>query len=90
VDRPAEVWEPLIAVAEEAGGSWPERARAACVALCKVAQDRRVTLGIRLLVDLRTIFGDAEALHTRTILDRLCDGVWWGLDSDSPWCRPPR
>jgi len=87
VDRPQEVWEPLIAVADAAGGSWSERARAACVALCKVAQDRRVTLGIRLLADLRTIFGDADALHTRTILDRLRDGEQWGLDSDAPWCE---
>jgi hypothetical protein len=85
VDRPAEVWEPLLAVAEAAGGNWSERARAACVALCRVAQDRRVTLGIRLLADLRTIFGDAEALHTQTILERLHRGVGAGLDSDAPW-----
>ena len=37
VDRPAEVWEPLIAVADAAGGAWPERARVACAALCRVA-----------------------------------------------------
>jgi hypothetical protein len=85
VDRPAEVWEPLIAVADASGGSWPDRARAACVALCKVAQDRRVTLGIRLLADIRTIFGNVEALHTRTILERLCDGQRYGLDDDAPW-----
>lgn len=85
VDRPAEVWEPLIAVADAAGGTWPDRARAACLALVKVAQDRRLTLGIRLLADLRTIFGQADALHTRVILDRLSDGERWGLDSDAPW-----
>lgn len=37
VDRPAEVWEPLLAVAEAAGGRWPGLAREACVALCAVA-----------------------------------------------------
>ncbi|WP_254706431.1 bifunctional DNA primase/polymerase [Streptomyces lunaelactis] len=26
-DRPADVWEPLLAVADAAGGNWPERAR---------------------------------------------------------------
>jgi hypothetical protein len=51
----------------------------------RIAQDRRVTLGIRLLADLRTIFGNAEALHTRTVLERLADGERWGLDSDAPW-----
>jgi len=85
VDRPAEVWEPLIAVADAAGGTWPERARAACVALCKVAQDRRVTLGVRLLADLRTIFGEADTLHTETILERLHNADRYGLDSDAPW-----
>ena len=85
VDRPHEVWEPLIAVADAAGDAWPERARNACVALCKVSQDRRVTIGIRLLADLRTIFGDADALHTRTILDRLTDGQRYGLEADAPW-----
>jgi hypothetical protein len=85
VDRPSEIWEALLAVADAAGGTWPERARAACVELCKVAQDRKVTLGIRLLADLRTIFGEADALHTRTILDRLCNPGGHGLDADAPW-----
>ena len=83
VDRPAEVWEPLIAVADAAGGDWPARAREACVALCQVAADRRATLGVRLLADLRIIFGEADALHTRTILERLHKGD--GLDADAPW-----
>ncbi|HET9256859.1 MAG TPA: DUF3631 domain-containing protein [Pseudonocardiaceae bacterium] len=30
-DRPADVWEPLLAIADAAGGSWPDRARRACV-----------------------------------------------------------
>lgn len=84
-DRPAEVWEPLIAVADAAGGHWPETSRAACVALCKVAQDRRASLGIRLLSDLRIIFQDAVALHTETILARLTHGEDHGLDDDAPW-----
>ncbi|CAN5299385.1 hypothetical protein BH24PSE2_BH24PSE2_23370 [soil metagenome] len=70
VDRPAEVWEPLLAVAEAAGGDWPHVARAACVELCRVAEDRRASLGIRLLAAVRTIFGDADSLHTETIDDR--------------------
>jgi hypothetical protein len=91
VDRAAEVWEPLIAVADAAaGGGWPQRAREACMAIVKVSADRRVTLGIRLLADLRTVFGDADALPTSTILDRLCDRVRRPddepyLDADAPW-----
>lgn len=84
-DRPAEVWEPLLAVADAAGGAWPEKARAACVFLNAAAQDRKVSLGVRLLADLKTVFGDATAMHTETILERLCNGDQYGLEADAPW-----
>ena len=32
-DRDADIWEPLVAVADMVGGDWPKRARAAAVAL---------------------------------------------------------
>jgi len=32
-DRAADIWEPLFAIADEAGGSWPTRARSAAVTL---------------------------------------------------------
>lgn len=88
VDRPAECWEPLIAIADVAGGNWPARARAACVAMCKASQDRSQSLRVRLLADLRILFttaGDPEAMHTKTIIERLCDGQPYGLDDDAPW-----
>lgn len=55
--RPAQIWEPLLALADVAGGDWPTRARAACahfVAGLKAAEpaDDRV----RLLADLRSYF----------------------------------
>ncbi len=78
-DRPADVWEPLLAIADAAGGHWPERARAACVELVQVAASREASLGVRLLTDLRAVFGDADAHSTGTILDRLHD-----LD-EAPW-----
>ena len=58
-DRPADVWEPLLAVADAAGGPWPGRARAACTWLVRDNADRGISLGIRLLADLRGIFDDA-------------------------------
>lgn len=84
-DRKAECWEPLIAIADQAGGQWPEMARSGCSALCRVAADRRVSLGIRLLADLRIIFVDATAMHTETLLVRLANGAEHGLDADAPW-----
>jgi hypothetical protein len=38
-DRAADIWEPLIAVADLAGGKWPRLAREAAVALVAVATD---------------------------------------------------
>jgi hypothetical protein len=79
-DRNADVWEPLLAVADLAGGEWPERAREAAVALVAVAADRRTSLGIQLLRDLRTVFGAAEVMFTEIILERLhaLDEAPWG------------
>ncbi len=85
VDRPAEVWEPLIAVADAAGGDWSQAARSTCIEMCKGAQDSRASLGVRLLADLRTIFGGADALTTEDILSRLCAGTEAGLEADAPW-----
>src|SRR5262249_43933885 len=36
-DRNADIWEPLIAIADVVGGEWPARARATAVALIAVA-----------------------------------------------------
>lgn len=84
-DRPADVWESLLAIADEAGGDWPDRARAACLHLVEAAKDRKQSLGVRLLSDLRIIFGDAIALPTKTILSRLKAPEDNGLEPDAPW-----
>lgn len=79
-DRPADVWEPLLAVAELAGGDWPALARDACAALIGGARNDAQTDGTRLLADLRDVFGDRDALWTETILNKLCalDEAPWG------------
>ncbi len=78
-DRPADVWESLLAIADAAGGPWPGRARDACAFLVRDNADRGISLGIRLLADLRDIFGGARAMTTEDILHRLC-----ALDA-APW-----
>ena len=65
-DRPADVWESLLAVADAAGGPWPGRARDACALLVRDNADRGISLGIRLLADLRDIFdGNPRHDHRR-------------------------
>jgi Protein of unknown function (DUF3631) len=57
-DRAADTWEPLIAVAEAAGGHWPKTARAACKALVAGADaaDEDDSLSIKLLVNIKQVF----------------------------------
>ncbi|MFJ3618882.1 DUF3631 domain-containing protein [Streptomyces iakyrus] len=84
-DRPADVWEPLLAIADAAGGDWPTRAREACVTLVRAAQTTdKHSLGIRLLTDLRDhVLIGVDKLPTIAILDRLNaldDAPWADLD----------
>jgi Protein of unknown function (DUF3631) len=80
VDRNADMWEPLLAIADAAGGHWPDRARAACVSLVSAAAEAGAeSLGVVLLRDLRDIFGDTDAMSTEAILSELHE-----LD-ESPW-----
>jgi 5S rRNA maturation endonuclease (ribonuclease M5) len=70
-DRNADVWEALFAIADAAGGDWPKLARAAAVALIADGREQEPSLGIRLLADLRTVFGKTEAFFTEAILSAL-------------------
>ncbi|MCC9155662.1 DUF3631 domain-containing protein [Streptomyces parvulus] len=80
-DRPADVWEPLLAIADAAGGHWPVRAREACVTLVAASRaNDKGSLGVRLLSDLRDhVMVGIDRLPTVAILDRLN-----ALD-DAPW-----
>jgi hypothetical protein len=84
-DRAAEVWEPLLAIADMAGGEWPTRARAAAV-LLHGTEDDYETLGVLLLRHIRAAFDKAKTdkLSTARLLKLLVardDGPWsewWG------------
>ena len=78
-DRAADVWEPLVAIADAAGGSWPVRARQACRVLTADAGDDMDTASERLLADLYAVWGTADHVPTSVLLDRLHD-----LD-EAPW-----
>jgi hypothetical protein len=80
-DRAADTWEPLIAVADLAGGDWPERARNAAKAMTGEAAEDEATASLarRLLSDLRTVFGEADKMHGQDILTAL------HAIEDAPW-----
>ena len=70
-DRAADVWEPLLVLAELAGGEWPERARTAAEALSGVRQPMGPTAV--LLVHIKLLFETTKCdrLFTRTIVQAL-------------------
>ena len=78
-DRNADVWEPLLAIADAAGEDWPTIARVAAVALVADPIGDRGSLGVRLLSDLRNVFGDRDSLSTKHIIERLVE------IEEAPW-----
>jgi hypothetical protein len=87
-DRAADVWEPLLVVADLAGAEWPTLAREAAVAFVKADRQTPPSTKLRLLRDSRQVFWDnlravAEARPKGLITDTLMDALY-NLD-DSPW-----
>ena len=82
-DRQQDICEPLLAIADIAGGDWPERARAALVALCSQTDDNQ-SLGIKLLSDIRQVFDSAKCdkISTLELLKALVE-----LETDGPWAN---
>lgn len=85
-DRAADTWEPLVIVADLAGGHWPSRARAACVAMTRFAavQDEQTSLKTRLLRDIHRIFERAnnpQALASQDLVAALIQ------DAEAPWAE---
>jgi hypothetical protein len=81
-DRPAEVWEALLAIADVAGGHWPATARAACEHFVLKQSGEPGSFGTRLLADLRHIFGDESRMSTSDIITALTnmpEGPWADL-----------
>lgn len=80
-DRNADAWEALVAVADLAGGHWPERARVAAVADVADKSDEGESMGVLLLSDIHSIFSakNSDRLRTATLLTNLVE-----VD-ESPW-----
>lgn len=70
-DRDADIWEPILAIADAAGGHWPQTARDAAVVMVAKAKEKPATLGIKLLADIRTVMNGADRISTNDLLDGL-------------------
>jgi len=83
-DRDADIWEPLIAIAELAGEHWPEWATTAAlqhVYRKSEHDDDSMSLSERLLADIKKVFdrGTSERLPSSDLLIELC------ADQEAPW-----
>jgi len=80
-DRQQDIWEPLLAIADLAGGDWPQSARTAAVSLHD--SDSAESLNQLLIAHIREAFGDRDTISTTALLGALIDndagpwGSWW-------------
>jgi hypothetical protein len=82
-DRQQDGAEPLLAIADVVGGSWPEALRLALVELCTEAQASDGSIGVQLLADIRQIF-EARGV------DRMASSELVGALAEietSPWAE---
>ncbi len=80
-DRAQDNWEPLLAVADLAGGSWPKQARRAALALSG-AGEADLSIGEQLLSAIRDVFEEnpfKDKISREELLKRLIE------DEEQPW-----
>ena len=79
-NRAADNWEPLLAIADLAGGEWPRLARHAALGLLQ-SREPVISTGVELLADIEHIFaakGEAR-IRSADLVRALCD------DEEAGW-----
>jgi hypothetical protein len=71
-DRAAEAWQPLLAIADRVGGTWPKRARDAALALHATQETEDQSRGVQLLADIREVFGEEDRLKSSDLATTVC------------------
>ncbi|MEN1776012.1 DUF3631 domain-containing protein, partial [Pseudomonas aeruginosa] len=79
-DRANDCWEPLLAIAEAAGGHWPKSARQAAIVLHGL-EGEAPSIGAELLQDVKAVFKDKNI--TKIFSGELLDALL--SDDESPW-----
>jgi len=79
-DRAQDNWEPLLAIADVAGGEWPELARRAALKLSG-SDSPTMTTGTELLADVKAVFESKglDRISTSDLIEALC------ADTEAPW-----
>lgn len=76
--RQADVWRPLFAIADYAGGEWPNAVRQSALVLHR-GGDEETDDGLLLLSDVRELLADGDSIPTRRLLEELTQR------EDRPW-----
>lgn len=90
-DRAQDIWEPLLAIADLAGGPWPRHSRLAAVALSSDGEPEDDSFGVRLLSSIREVWrrraeievSDADRIKTVDLVWELSRDIespfaeWW-------------
>jgi putative DNA primase/helicase len=79
-DRAQDLWRPLMALAEAAGGPWPKRALAAAIELSHWTRED-TSIAVQLLQDIRALFlkHQAQRLSSEVVVRELASM------EDRPW-----
>lgn len=86
-DRAQDNWEPLLAIADVAGGEWPKMA---CKAALHISGgDQSQSIGTELLADIQEIFTSKpiSRISTRDLIKALCqedDKAWATFNRGNP------
>jgi putative DNA primase/helicase len=78
-DRAADNWRPLLAIADLAGGTWPEEARRAACLLSGEEHDGAID--VKLLRDIRSAFGEDDVIRSSDLVAKLT------ADPERPWAE---
>jgi hypothetical protein len=78
-DRAADIWEPLLVLADLAGGHWPETIRQAAVSLTEAAQETNPIGSLLFDIFVTFVLYQSDRLFSRTIITELNDLP------DRPW-----
>jgi putative DNA primase/helicase len=78
-DRAQDNWSVLFAIAEAAGGDWPQRARDACAKITGKLVEDEDTIGVRLLSDIREAYGARTSIPSADLCAALAE------DETSHW-----
>jgi hypothetical protein len=71
-DRQQDGLEPLLAIADEAGGEWPEALRRAAIEIFRSDAAEDQSIGVRLLADIKEIFdADGDKIASADLVSKL-------------------